>query len=497
MGEALQWKLVACVVALMSALCACSGTSSQAINDAGGDAADGSLDVDPGAVAADAPGDVRDVEPDSDAEPADVVSDSTDVFVDGDPADTEVDAADVDDTGEADVADSDAVDATDVDAAGSSDVADGDDVMDVSEDPDLDTADDVGSEYPECLPVGYRAYLASVPDVAASALGELDALGVEVLCAHLDELETTGVLSIPEPAGSVACVEPTSCRNVFLTDEERRSIHAGRIAHALWLDFNQLVPWSLADWDVGELVGLWGINVVFTSMRFDNVVDHNPSPIYAYLVDAGLVGATAEETFEAVLADLRTTDEEIDFLHGLASRDPTNTAVTLEDALTETTDVGGSPARVSRAGCHSMTRILLGVLRAANIPGYERHDAEWYLPGHSTAEWPVLGYVLSHGDNVYSASYRAAPAIELVADYGWYSQDPADPVCGSDPGCLGFRHAALAMTTWPSNYFVQRCCNPAVYELDSCEAFLRGDYGAYLTEDELLAGIAAGEALCP
>ena len=44
-----------------------------------------------------------------------------------------------------------------------------------------------------------------------------------------------------------------------LTQMERDLLHASKLAHAFWLDYNELVPWSLADYSRDELVELFSM----------------------------------------------------------------------------------------------------------------------------------------------------------------------------------------------------------------------------------------------
>lgn len=366
-----------------------------------------------------------------------------------------------------------------------------------------DIAGNVTPEGPEltvttaCLPPVYETLLASAPHLESASVGALDADTSARLCQVVRELETTGEVASAEPQASVDCVEPDYCPTIVLTAEETSAILAAKVGHALWLDVHEHVPWRLADYDAGELAGLFDASVLMTNgSSFRHVVDHSPSRAYGYLLDQQLIAADVEATMARVFDDLRSTDTRTSFIHGIGSRDPTSTAVTLMDALETWEDIG-VPARISRAGCHSMSRIALGLLRSANIPGVERHSGQWYPNGHSTPEWPAVALVLPHGDDLYGATLRATPGTELATPFAFHSDAANTAVCGSDTSCLSRRHRALLATEYPAQWTERRCCDPTTYGYGSCSDYLTNDYGTLLTTAEIEAASTSITAVCP
>ncbi len=423
---------------------------------------------------------VADVEPDETGE-ADSVEDlnrdtpeTTDAPTDGDLADT-IDTAD----GDSDVA-------TDIDLGVDSDSERADAVGD----PDADAS-------PACPPAAYETYFAERSAVAAATIDVLAGDDLTQFCAFLDELEETAAIAIEEPIASQDCVEPTSCGYISLTETEQPAIYTAKLAHSIWLDRSDVLPWHLSEFSAEELRGLFDKRALLTNgAAFFWVVDHSPSYAYGYMTDNDLIGDDMEATLEAVLTDLRTTDSDRDFIHGLSSHgDPTDSAYTLQEALETFVDRGG-PVRISRKGCHSMSRIVLALLRSVNIPGLETRSGEWFLSGHSSAVWPVLERVLTHGDNLYSALIKAAAALELTPSTAIFEADENIIVCGENPHCLAMRHASLVGMTYPSSYTRNRCCRPDDFELVSCEAYIIDNYSAYLTGSEVEGFIAELEATC-
>lgn len=358
--------------------------------------------------------------------------------------------------------------------------------------PVLDAAD-LGESCPQ---PEYAAYFEANEAVAAATIDGLTEEGLLLFCQGLSELEVTGEVETDEPVASVECEEPTSCLYLTFEPHEVTAIHAAKLAHAVWLDHNELVPWRLSDFTSAELEGLFAQQVLFRNGNGAmSVVDYSPSAAYAYMVSHELIGETAWDTLFEVIDDVRSTDAAMDFIHGIEGRgDPIRTSYTLHDALETTVDTAGGPVRISRFGCHSASRILLGLLRSVNIPGLEVHNGQWYGTGHSTAAWPVFDTAMAHGDHLYSALLRGAPTEALLADPAFYTAPEHIAVCGTDSRCLGLRQEVLVGLEYPSSYTLGRCCGAETK--DACQEGLASDYGPFLTGDEVAAGAESLWAMC-
>ena len=361
-----------------------------------------------------------------------------------------------------------------------------------------DTSSDLGGSLP-CPPTRYAPYFAARPLVFAASFGRLNAAGKAYFCKDLYELEAKSRITIAEPAASAGCVEPTSCTYITPTADERNLILAAKYAHAIWLDRNAKVPWTLAKYSSAALDALFNPNVLFRNgTQFMSVVDYSPTQAWAYLMARNLVKADMKSSMIAVLDDLRTTDTKLEFVHGIANVDPVDTAYTLDEALrTRVKKTGGVTVRVSRRGCHSMSRVLLALLRAMNISGNEVHAGLWYGTGHSTPHWPALSLVIPHGDDLYQATLRATPAAALLTPESFYTAPANKAVCGTDRFCLGRRHADLNAIAYPAQYTTRRCCNPATYGYTTCSNYLTKNYATTLTSAEIATAATSLKASCP
>jgi len=337
----------------------------------------------------------------------------------------------------------------------------------------------------------YRNYFTNNPKIARSSINQFDQETLGYFWNYIEQMETIGEIRIDEPLESQNCIEPTECPYIYPTDMEIKKILAAKAAHSIWLDKNKKLPWELDSYEEDELKGLFDKDVLFdqaiNGYRFLSVVDYSPSPIYRYARDSNLIQADKLNTVYKVLDDLRTTDEKMSFLHGSSSypSDFRRTAYTLFDALTTYSDRGYASPRVARNGCQSMSRIMLGLLRSVNIPGEEKHGAEWYDGGHSSAVWPAIERVLPHGDDIYGGTLKATPSEKLLPTFEFYEDSQNTNVCGTDKTCLSRRHKALLAIMYPDRWTTARCCNPIAYGYASCEDYLSTQYKDYLTDEEI------------
>ncbi len=343
------------------------------------------------------------------------------------------------------------------------------------------------SQYP------YSVYFTCNPNVADASINNFHQETLDYFWDYIAELENTGIINIPEPIALQECNEPEYCPYIYLTDEESKRILAAKTAHSVWLDKNDMLPWAITEYSDDELEGLFNRELLFSTSGsqhyYYSVVDHSPSEVYGYILDKQLLQNDLFITFYAVLDDLRA-----DFRHGISGLgDPTSTAYTIKDALTT---YAAYNRRVSRKGCHSMTRITLGILRSINIPGEEINDGTWFEPGHSSAVWPTLETVLPHGDNIYNALIKATPTDEFLPTFTFFNENLDTEPCGDSIPCLSHRHMALNGITYPSDYTLARCCDPNLYGYESCEDYLDKQYGAYLTQEELDSAVTALLELC-
>lgn len=339
----------------------------------------------------------------------------------------------------------------------------------------------------------YSVYFDCNPVIADATVNSFDQETVSFFWEYIDELEDTGVIGMPKPADLQDCIEPDNCAYIYLTAQESKKILAAKTAHSIWLDKNDMLPWKITEYTENELAGLFDPDLLFSGSSSNryylSVVDHSPSEAFGYIIDNNLLREDVLSTFHGVLDDLRA-----DFRHANTSDTNRNTACTLAEVLT--TYVANN-MRVSRVGCHSMTRIAIALLRSVNIPGEQTNRGVWFDNGHSSAVWPTLETVLPHGDNIYNGLIRATPVEEFLPTFTFYDVNLNTLPCGASFVCLSHRHMSLNAVKYPSVWTLSRCCDPARYGYTDCRDYIYDAHSAYLTIEEMDAAVPEIEALCP
>jgi hypothetical protein len=334
---------------------------------------------------------------------------------------------------------------------------------------------------------GFIDYFAANPAVSNAALGTLDRDTLDYFWVYQNCLSANRALAMDVPANTPPDTATNGTASVYLSTTEAARIHAAKTAHAIWLDRNALVPWRLRDYAADHLRGLFAKTNLFNPQSssvfyFVSVVDHSPTVPYQYALQHGLIREDVVQTIQAVLEDCRA-----DFLHGSSSYGDPACAYTLGRALTDYSATRWRPARITRSGCHSATRIILGLLRSLNIPGYETTAGAYFLSGHSEAVFPCVGRALPHGDHIYSATLTATPVEELMPTLQFYQDNLNTPPCAGDPHRIALRHEALQGTAYPTPTILGGVRNPASYGYSNAVAFLAGYAGwdRGLTPEEL------------
>ena len=338
----------------------------------------------------------------------------------------------------------------------------------------------------------YSVYFACNDNVADASINTLNQETLEYFWDFIAELENTGAIEMAEPADKQDCNDPDYCRYIYLTAQESERILAAKMAHSIWLDRNNMLPWTIRDYSQDELAGLFDPGGLFSGNEsayyYFSVVDHSPSEVYSYIADNDLLKGDELDTLYAVLDDVRA-----DFRHGNTSDENRNTAYNVREALST---YASNNMRVSRVGCHSSTRIIIAMLRSVNVPGEETNSGTWYENGHSSAVWPTLETVLPHGDHIYNALIRATPSDELLPTFSFYDVNLNTAPCGASTVCLSHRHASLNAVKYPADWTLSRSCDPARYGYESCEDYIYDQHSRYLTTEEMDAAVTTLEAIC-
>ncbi|MCH9686360.1 MAG: hypothetical protein K0V04_33315 [Deltaproteobacteria bacterium] len=287
---------------------------------------------------------------------------------------------------------------------------------------------------------------------------------------------------------------------------DAQALYLSNVAHSMLTELQGRVPWSLDDFDSGELALLLDARTVYHDAPWcdqglcipENLglqVRHNsgfPAPGDAGwdFVDGevgigvdrlGTIGNALEWSrtnmrhFAGSLAHAQIYEYYWDYagpVPALAVMDGTDpVGVHPEGAAPY-----DPPHSHYTAGCGGTNMWLQGALRSANIP------VEFVAPHHSTPHFPSEGMWLSHGDDPYNAMAKAGyPAQELLIDdatyQAWFVDDP-----GGGWGNVGRRVRQLAAIHLPATLQQYRC-----NDLDAGDSKASGSVFGYLSGAYTLA----------
>ena len=227
--------------------------------------------------------------------------------------------------------------------------------------------------------------------------------------------------------------------HTIYSKNDAEDLYVANVAHSLVLEMADALPWSLDNLSGRELTLLFDSRHFYAQYgTYEGVTGYRvwgwapPAPpefIWDFMEREALVGTTRQETV------IRTVHwARYHLYHHSYPRDRTNYEVDVDHWDYR----GGAPlARVLQgttrkrdgfkghptAGCHGTNRVLVNVLRAANIPV---EHVLW--GGHAVPSFPSEGLYLSHGDDPYNQSAQYAspfpepfPTSEMLIPEDVYS----------------------------------------------------------------------------
>ena len=228
--------------------------------------------------------------------------------------------------------------------------------------------------------------------------------------------------------------------HTYYSKDDAEDLYVANVAHSLVLEMAGALPWSLADLSGHELTLLFDSRQFYAFYdTYEGVTGYRvagwtpPAPpefIWDFMEREGLIGTTRQETIIKTIhwaryhlyhygypLDRTNYDPDVDHWD---YRGGAPTARVLEGTTRKSDGFKGHPT----AGCHGTNRVLIHVLRAANIP------VEYLVwGGHAVPSFPSEGLYLSHGDDPYSqlAQYASPfpepfPTSEMLIPEDIYSE---------------------------------------------------------------------------
>ncbi len=297
-----------------------------------------------------------------------------------------------------------------------------------------------------------------------------------------NKLRTAEMTGTSPAAGLPASVNTATEEQYFilLTREEAENIYTAHVAHSLWLDRQEILPWKLADYNKEELKTLFDPSKWFWEWAPDE--GQNGKYEMGYLVDH-----SPAETFDVVDQSIdigSLTDQRqaiIDIVKSLRYYRHYNGDVDYCDDLNLIDTVAHmSIEKVSRFGCQSMASYFVNLAAAINIPG-SRVKGYYGGVGHMTALFEYTNQVLAHGDDVYVHVLWNTPSTELLDSYEFWEENilaypefNPESAAAHDSRISYYENSA----EYPAKHLMNQYCNKGRVYLD--EFFLD-----YLTSEEI------------
>jgi hypothetical protein len=297
---------------------------------------------------------------------------------------------------------------------------------------------DYANEDPGGTLVAYRNVVNSKPEIAIAmdynALTQnlREAIWDKMAEAH-DGGAETGVDDLPNPADMCGESGHPTCDidsnawdeyNIEIPFSEATPILAAKFAHALWVEVNGIVPWSLADMSQADLNLLFDPDALCLDYAtnsewnpgtgvcyFSTFVDHSPKRVY----DVAIASVGTPTTQAAALYAL-VSDPGNDLVHW--SGDDARSATTIDQTLRP-------EDMTSRRGCHTASRIMVALARSLNIPSQILYG--WLIgEQHSSAYFSDdANLFLAHGDDIYQAGRLWPLQNAFAASWAWASTNLA------------------------------------------------------------------------
>ena len=241
--------------------------------------------------------------------------------------------------------------------------------------------------------------------------------------------------------------------DTYISEEDAWTIYLSRVAHALWLESNQIVNWSILDYTEEERKILLsaeymfishpkkiiytGISRGFTfySWVAGDVTDWNIDISYQFMKENGYIFDDPASCAYAFGGWLRlnighftggSTPDNYEKIWGYRGPPPV-------DRILYPTKV--RDGRVDSAGCWGTTGLFIAVMRSINIPATHNFVQFWVAGRtdqggfHSALQLPTLGIGLIHSDDFnYQGVIETVPTEKIFASLDWLEEYIYEPV---------------------------------------------------------------------
>ena len=261
---------------------------------------------------------------------------------------------------------------------------------------------------------------------------------------------------------------------IDITREEAYDIYAAHLAHALWVEQNEIVPWSMTKYSQQQLEDLlkptawfsiWDDEKEEYSIRL--ILDHSPRETFSLARNAVTHISDQKSAMNYIIRAVRP------FEHG-GGNDP-------EDIVTMS-EMNGE--EISRHGCQSMSLYIIRLANSLNIPG-KYINGFYGGKGHRSALFEFTNHVLAHGDDVYHYTHLGnTPSSELMGSYDFWKENvlsyqKGDPTAAHN----SMLHTRENEMQYPSQSLLLEYCDEGRPFLDS--RYLTHEFGPFATVQKI------------
>jgi hypothetical protein len=212
-------------------------------------------------------------------------------------------------------------------------------------------------------------------------------------------------------------------KSLDITTEEAYQIYAAHLAHSLWVDNNNLVPWKLSDYSQEDLERLlkptstfYEFDIEREQFQFSYHVNHSPNITFLIAREMVNINELTDQasSLNEILKTLRT------FRHGANHSRGGELICSDYKGILRMDEM--DQERVSRSGCHSMANYFTQIANSLNIPG-KMIKGFYNGGGHRTAAFEFTNQILSHGDDVYNAYLDNTPSEKLMTSFQYWNDN--------------------------------------------------------------------------
>ncbi|MBI2125383.1 hypothetical protein HYU08_02405, partial [Candidatus Woesearchaeota archaeon] len=249
-------------------------------------------------------------------------------------------------------------------------------------------------------------------------------------------------------------------KTIYTTKEEAQEIYAAHLAHSLWIEKNEKVPWSIIDYNSEQLGELFGTRTWFKTWDEKNdeyvislVLDHSPRETWKVINDI----VDLEDLTDQKAGVIDITKSLRLFRHGRTQFDSEGNILEA-DPKDITTVSNMLKERIAREGCQSIGAYDVKLANTLNIPG-EHFNGYFNGEGHRSVKFELTNQVLAHGDDVYAAYQTNTPSSELMASYEFWKENVLAYPKGEEPGVHNsWVHSVNSMMKFPAWRLLRDYC---------------------------------------